>query len=499
MICKNKIKKIITSLIAFTLFINSANVSVFATSSETEAEAEIEVEDENSVETDENEEENTIPEVEIGATSAILMDGKSGKVLYDKNANEMIYPASMTKILTALVMLDYIALDEYISIGYEINEISLDSSRAGHEVGEVITGENLLRGLIIPSGNESANVVALNVALRETGRSYLEYSQAETIFMQLMNEKAVELGAVNTHFTTPHGYHDNDHYTTAYDMALITQAAMEYDIIREIAMEIEYTGLSAGDDYKGDGKNVEHTWISHNELIKNNGYYYPYATGLKTGFTSYAGNCLSATATNGDIELIAILSNSGDDPGRWLDATTLFEYGFNNYQYYDILDTETYVTEANVKNAVRGSEGKVQIAPLEDISVLLNEDEFENIIYTVDYLDAYKSNEVDEKGSPILKAPLNKGEIIGTITYTLDKEVIYSGDITPLEQVDARTFKSTFLYYFNQAKSVLLSWYGIPIVISIIAVIYWGFLLIRKIRNGKRKYKKNRKGFKTKY
>ncbi|MFV0520415.1 MAG: hypothetical protein ACK5LY_09110 [Lachnospirales bacterium] len=444
------------------------------------------------------------PTLELNAETAILMDASTGRILYSKEMNKQMYPASMTKILTALVMLDYIGLEEEIKIGYEINEISLDSSRAGHEVGEVITGENLLRGLIIPSGNETANVVALNVALRETNKTYLDYDKAEEIFMEIMNEKARSLGAVNSNFVTPHGYHDPNHYSTAYDMALITQEALKYDILKEIAMEVEYTGLSAGDNYQGTGINVEHTWISHNELIKDGTYYYPYATGLKTGFTSQAGNCLSATATKNDVELIAILFNNENEAFRWADGRNLFEYGFNNFTYYDVLTKDEPFLTAAVNGMMLDKEPIVAVAPMENFKALLSEDQYNNLIYKVNYLPEFLSTEVTEKGEPILLAPLTKGEVLGTITYTLNGEEIYTGNLVSGTDVLKRTLKSDFSYYFNIVKDFVFSWVFIPVLISTIAIISFIVNNIkrykkRKRRNfgSKKKYKKG--GFKTKY
>ncbi len=444
------------------------------------------------------------PTLDLNAETAILMDAKTGRVLYGKDIDKHMYPASMTKILTALVMLDYIALDEEIKVGYEINEIELDSSRAGLEVGEVITGENLLRGLIIPSGNEASNVIALNVALRETNKTYLEYNKAEEIFVELMNEKALALGCQNSHFLTPSGYHNSNHYSSAYDMALITMEAMKYDILKEIAKEVEYSGMSAGNDYQGDGLNIEHTWLSHNELIKEGTFYYPYATGFKTGFTSYAGNCLSATATKNDIDLIAVLFKNETEADRWADSRNIFEYGFNNFSYYDILKKDTPLLTVNVSGNMLDKEPIADVAPIEDFKVLLSEEQYNNLIYKVNYLPEFVSTEVTEKGEPILLAPFSKGEVLGTITYTLDGAEIYTGNLVSGTEVLKRTFKSDLAYYFGVAKDFVFSWVFIPVAISTGTIVYLLAEQIKKIRkkvrrnNGvKRNYKK--RSFKTKY
>ncbi len=438
-------------------------------------------------------------EVELNSETAILMDAKTGAVLYEKDIHKKMYPASMTKILTAIVMLDYIEIDELITVGYEINEISLDSSRAGHEVGEVITGENLLRGLIIPSGNETSNIVALNVALRHSEKAYLEYSQAEKIFMELMNEKAKELGAVNSNFVTPHGYHHDNHYSTAYDMALITKKAMEYEPIRNIALEVEYRGYSAGENYDGDGKNIEHYWYTHNDLINSSPYYYPYATGLKTGFTSKAGNTLSATATKDETSLIGIFFGADEDMNRWIDSRTLFEYGFNNYSYYDILEQEVPIFEAEVLNSRLDVDPVVSVAPKENFKTLLKEEDLDDLVFKITYMPEFLSNETNEKGEPILTSPISKGEIIGNITYTFNGEEIYTGELISMTEILERTFKSDFTYYYEELKDFVFSWYSIPVFISIISVFSFISKRIKKYRKNNRRTLRKRTRSKRRY
>ena len=220
----------------------------------------------------------------------------------------------MTKMLTSMVVLDNMDLNETITVDSSINEIPWDSSVAGLEYGEVMTVENLIRGLIIPSGNDVAAAAASAVAKKNLGKE-VSYSEAEQYFAGLMNEKAKELGCTDSNFVNPHGYHNDNHYTSAYDMSLIAQAAMKYDIIKTVAAEIKFSGNSAGKQkYNVSGKTVEHTWYSHNNLITNGADYYKYATGIKTGFTDQAGDCLAASATNGNENLMdgePYISDSG--------------------------------------------------------------------------------------------------------------------------------------------------------------------------------------------
>ena len=155
---------------------------------------------------------------EVSAKSAVLINADTGRILYQKNQNDRMYPASMTKLLTSMVLLDNMDLDDTITIDYSINEIPWDSSKAGIAVGEVLTVENVIRGLIIPSGNDIANAAASAVAKKALGNS-ISYDKAEEYFTGLMNKKAKELGCTGSNFVNPHGYHDDNHYTTAYDVA----------------------------------------------------------------------------------------------------------------------------------------------------------------------------------------------------------------------------------------------------------------------------------------
>ncbi|NLK36762.1 MAG: D-alanyl-D-alanine carboxypeptidase, partial [Epulopiscium sp.] len=179
---------------------------------------------------------------EVTAETAILMEPTTGKIIYSKDIHKKMYPASMTKILTALVVMDYFSPDTLITVGTEINEVTLDSSKAGHKRGETLTVENLIRGLIIPSGNDTANVLAAAVAKKVENNNDLTPEESEKVFARLMNEKAKKLGAKESHFSNAHGYHDENHYTSAYDMALITREAQKNKMISEIAKEKSFSG-----------------------------------------------------------------------------------------------------------------------------------------------------------------------------------------------------------------------------------------------------------------
>ena len=266
---------------------------------------------------------------ELEAESAIVIDGDSGKILFDKNADKKMYPASTTKIMTALLALKYGEIDEEIKIGEEVGILLPDASKAGLEYGEIMTLEQLLKALMLPSGNDAANAIAVHIAKKVSGDKTMDFSEALPYFRKLMNEEAKALGADNTHFVNAHGYHSEDHYTCAYDLALIALEAMKYSYFRETVKltyaETESVSVAAG----GAGKDTEaedtHSWMNTNKLlIKDSGFYYENATGIKTGYTSAAGYCLVSSAEMDGRSAITVLLNSTEQ-GQWSDAVKLLK------------------------------------------------------------------------------------------------------------------------------------------------------------------------------
>lgn len=262
------------------------------------------------------------PSISIDAESAILIDSKNGKVLYHKNATEQVYPASTTKLMTALVIMELCDLDDTVTVGEEIQLIASDSSRAYLRGGERLTVRMLLEGMLIPSGNDAAYALAAH-----GGKVILKNKQADTkkavnTFVNKMNEKVKELGLKDTHFKNPDGYDAEGQYTTAYDMGIISMEAIKYEIIREI------TGKDRTRNIFLSGEDV--TWNSTNKLVVNgSGAFYKYAIGLKTGTSSLAGRCLVSAAEKEDKQYISVIMNS-TAAGRWEDSITLLKYGIEH-------------------------------------------------------------------------------------------------------------------------------------------------------------------------
>lgn len=251
----------------------------------------------------------------------VLYDVDNNEILYSKNAEEKCYPASLTKLLTALVALDHTKPEDVFTLGNELYMISPGSSTAYLSVGTKLTMEQLLQALLLPSGNDAAYAIAVQVGRIIENNPDLDRYAAVSTFLKEMNAKAKKLGCENTHFSNPDGYHDSDHYTTAKDMLYIARAAIQNNTIKTIVSTPKVTvrflsGQSA-------------TWHNSNRLLsENDGYYYEGAFGLKTGTTDEAGKCLAACATYDGQTSIAIVMGSAYENGRWDDCRGLLDLSF---------------------------------------------------------------------------------------------------------------------------------------------------------------------------
>ena len=250
--------------------------------------------------------------------SILLMDADTGKILYSKNAFEKHYPASTTKMMTAILTLENCELDDIVTISHNaIFSIPVGYSHANLQEGERLTVEQLLNVLLIPSANDAAIALAEHIA------------GSEEAFVDMMNNKAKELGCTNTHFVNPNGIHNEDHYSTAYDLALIGKYAMQFDEIMKIATINQYT-LPKTNKYDKENRIFNTT----NGLIdSDNEYYYPNATGIKTGYTDKSGYCIVTTAEKDGVTLLLSVLGSENLEERYEDCIKLFDYGFENYSH----------------------------------------------------------------------------------------------------------------------------------------------------------------------
>ncbi|SEA59849.1 D-alanyl-D-alanine carboxypeptidase [Thalassobacillus cyri] len=240
--------------------------------------------------------------ISVSARNAVLMDMQSGRVLYEKAAYEEELIASTTKIMTALLAVESGKLDEEVNASN--NAVYTEGSSIYLKEGEKMTLKDLVYGLMLRSGNDAAMAIAEHLGGSEEGFAYM------------MNEKAAWLGMNNSHFDNPHGLDSETHYSSAYDLALLMRNAMQNDVFREVTSAERY--LSDNRDYY---------WFNKNKLLTK---YYDYCIGGKTGFTKAAGRTLVSAAKKGDMELIAVTLNAGDD---WNDHQQMYEWGFENYDH----------------------------------------------------------------------------------------------------------------------------------------------------------------------
>ena len=256
---------------------------------------------------------------DIGAQSAILIDAKSKRVLASYNPHIKLPIASTTKIMTALIALENAKLTDKIII--DNNSVGIEGSSIYLEINEAITLEDLLYGLLLRSGNDSAIAIANYIG-----------GDVES-FSDMMNNKAMEIGAENTNFMNPHGLHDGRHYSTAYDLALITSEAMKINDFKQIV---------STKTWKTD-RNKNKIFYNKNKTL----WEYEGGDGVKTGYTTKSGRCLVTSATRDGTQLIAVVLNDGN----WFkDCYTLMDYGFENFTTYVIFEKEQFLKKIPVHN-----------------------------------------------------------------------------------------------------------------------------------------------------
>lgn len=251
----------------------------------------------------------------------VLYDATAKEVLYSKNADVKCYPASLTKLVTALVALEYTSAEDVITVGSEVSMISAGSSRAYLTAGTRLTMTQLLQALLLPSGNDAAYVIAVHVGRIIAENPQLDRYAAVSKFCEQMNQKATALGCSGSKFVNPDGYHEDGHYTTASDMLKVACAAIENPLIREIvATPRVQTNLVSGQKVN---------WQNSNRLLQpDNAYTYEGAFGLKTGSTDEAGYCLAACAQRDGRTSIAIVMGADSENGRWDDCRGLLDISF---------------------------------------------------------------------------------------------------------------------------------------------------------------------------
>ena len=392
------------------------------------------------------------------STHCILIEASTGKVLYEKDAYSMTYPASTTKIMTAILALENCSLTDVATVSHNaIYSVPIGYSHAYLVEGEELTINQLLHILLIPSANDAAIVLAEHIA------------GSVQSFATMMNTKALEIGCRNTNFVNPNGIHNQNHYSTAYDLALIGRYAMKNEVFRKIVTKSTYT-LPATNKYATSDRFFKQT----NSLVVPNSsdnvgnYYYKYATGIKTGYTEAAGDCVVASAQKDGIQYIVVIlggqrTENGLD-GRFIDCKNLFNYAFENYTTYKVNDANSFLKELKVSKANLFAPN-LSIDVQDEITLVLEKDtNISSITPTINI-------------SSDLKTPIKKNSIVGTISYTVDGNT-YTSNLIAGNDVEE----------FNLFTSIL----------TIISVILIFVLISTLLKIGKKKNKKKKKKGSTK-
>ena len=386
-------------------------------------------------------------DLDLFCTHAVLLDANHGEILYDMKANERAYPASITKLMTVLLVLEAIeygqlSLSTPVAAGEtRMQDVTYSYVNAELKLGEVLTVEELLYLVILPSYADACNVLA--VAVDGTIEDFVDH----------MNRKASELGCQNTHFTNPVGMHNENHYSTAYDLALILKACLEYDTYLEIAKVPKYT-LHATD------LSGPREMYNTNALVSTwrySGYIYEKCIAGKTGNTDEAGRCLAAAAEDGDEVLISVILGSGPmevpgdtelRQGQFRESKRLLEYGFNNFHRVTITKDSEPVGKVAVTMSRQADEVNVKAQG--------------SITRTLP-----KSMDVDDIETRVtlfedtVEAPVEAGQVMGTMTLYYGDEVYGTLDvvaITSVERSELLYKKQQFIEFFqNEGVRIILA------------------------------------------
>lgn len=346
---------------------------------------------------------------EITAQNLLLGETSTERILYERNAEEKIYPASVTKLMTAILVVENCELDEIVTVS-ENAVFSVPSGyvNANLQVGEELTVEDLLYVMLIPSANDAANALAEHV-----GGSIESFSA-------MMNTRAKELGCTGSNFTNPSGLQEKEHYTTTRDLYLIAKEAITKPIIRKIIKTTQYT-LPETNKYTD--LKLKRIFTTTNYMIRSSltKYYCDYCIGGKTGYTTEAKNCVIEYAEKDGIELIAIVmgENASVKGKKFLDAKTMFEYVFKNYETVKIATQNKKYETITINNGTKETK-QIDVLYKEDISILKEANNNNEIEKNVEYTNAI--------------APIKKGDVVGKITYnyagiTYTTDLISNSDV----------------------------------------------------------------------
>jgi D-alanyl-D-alanine carboxypeptidase (penicillin-binding protein 5/6) len=422
--------------------------------------------------------------------SIYMFNLDDGEALYEKDPDLKLPMASLTKIMTFIVAYENIPNIEttVITVSSEV-ETQLSgtgSSMSGVIVGEELTGLQLLNLMLIPSGNDAALTLAIYVddlatqkklqcQSGEDGTVDNTQGDSSSAFVNLMNAKAKELGCVDTHFVNPHGLYDENHYTTARDMGIITKYATTLPYFTDITSSSSYTLP------KTNKSDEERTVYTTNKMMSqyadDSDYYYAYVTGIKTGSLDEAGYCIVASATYQGYTYVVVAlgspmidsdGNSIDTHGEMLDAKTLFRWAFTHLEYKTIVAKGDLVGDISLKYA--WDKDKLQLVAEKNVSAILPSDiSVSSIVVSLDIPDS-------------IQAPVKKGDLVGTATFSYADQVIATVNIVASESIS----RSDIVQTIETGKDIITSkWF--LIILTIILLILFVYLIIIIIYNRKKK------------
>ena len=352
-------------------------------------------------------------ELATNASSVIVMEPTTGEIIYERNSHERRHPASMTKIMTMLLVMeaiekDIIKWDDIVTVSS--NASGMGGSQILLETGEQMSVYDMFKGLAVASGNDAAVALAEKIA------------GTEEMFVKMMNDRAKELGLQDTNFKNCHGLDDANHYSSAYDMAIMAKELVKHEKI------FEFTSIY--EDYLRKGTDRSFWLVNTNKLVR----FYKGVDGLKTGYTSEAGFCITATANINDMRIITVVMGEPDSETRNKDVSSVFDYVYAQYGLQKIVDTETILDEVSIE---KGKVESVGIVAKEEATDLYNKNDTKGE-FTYDI-------EVDN-----LKAPLSKGDVVGKLTLKENNNVIRTIDLTVKEDVKKANIFELYLRYLSQ-------------------------------------------------
>lgn len=411
--------------------------------------------------------------LEVSAPHAVLIDMDSGKMIYEKDAYTATYPASTTKILTAILVLENCSLDEKVTASYEaVNSVYANGTTASIQEGETHTVKDLLSTMLIHSANDAAYILAEHVG------------GSTQSFASMMNARAKELGALCTNFVTPNGLPNSYHKCSAYDMALFANYAMNnFPEFREIVKTVNYSLPITPEyeklyfsEYPNAQKAVRYLTTTTNHLINpaRTAYYYEYATGIKTGYTDAAANCIVASAEKDDVELIVVLFGASGWGNLRDDAVKLFEYGFSK------LRSETLASAGNVVD-------KIKIKNAESDNNLLNVVIKDNLKATVSNTDLIEAFSPSISINSDLKAPIESGDVIGNITYNIYNKTYTSNLLAGNSIVEKVSVTTVATNIFSTIIKIVLWVIGIIVSLFILLVLLRAFIITRNQKRSRRR------------